>query len=146
MMTSFDANRYIGTWHELASIPMYFEDKCDGAVAIYQLEEEILKITNLCTKEGEIVTSISGKATQTDVPGRFQVDFVPTADFPSPSRGSYWVYMTDYTSFSIVSDKDKRSLWILGRNKRYTPLQKQVYEVLCASLDLPGEELKWRFS
>jgi len=141
--TVFDPKRYIGVWHELASIPKPYERKCCAALAIYSLDTSrtSLIIDNYCMCGGRIIDTISGVATQQ--PGyndsfRFRVKFIDDL------LGTYWIYATDYEMFSIVSNQEQDCLWILSRNQNVTEEFKNEMLRRCTVYHLPTTQLVWR--
>lgn len=54
---SLDLNRYLGTWYEIARLPIHFEDAdCTDVSAHYTLEDDgSVRVQNRClTAEGEL--------------------------------------------------------------------------------------------
>lgn len=114
-IAALDIQRYEGAWYEVASIPKSYEISCDRSIAFYiQTGPDTIHIVNYCVS-GRKVTSIEGTATVENSldPGKLKVNFEGIFS----QRGNYWIYDTDYTSYSIVGGGNLNSLWILSRTK-----------------------------
>lgn len=115
---SIDLQRYAGTWHEVARLPNRFQRKCQCSQAHYSLHPDgYVRVRNTC-QGANYSSSIQGKAFV--VPGsnntRLRVQFF------WPFRGDYWVIdcAPDY-SYAVVSEPQRRYLWILARKKQLPP-------------------------
>ncbi|MFZ3581505.1 lipocalin family protein [Loktanella sp. DJP18] len=109
---NFDADRYAGTWYEVARYPVPFEAGCVGVTAEYSpLPDGGLSVKNTCRNPGGSVRSIiEGRADVTG-PGRLKVRF-DSIPFPA----DYWVLWIDegYRT-AVVGAPNGRSGWILNR-------------------------------
>ena len=116
-----DINKYLGTWHQIATIPMWFQRNCvKDTYAQYEMSEQNIKVTNYCTEEDGSVNIANGQARlnpQFDDPSKLEVTFISIFGmwlwFLS---GDYWILdlESDY-SISIVGDPKREYLWILSR-------------------------------
>lgn len=110
---NFDAARYMGTWHEIARLPKWFERGLNDVTATYSLHGEQLRIVNRGVRDGEekISTAVGKFAGEKDR-GAFRVSFF------RPFYGDYRIIWlaTDY-DLALVTSDDRSSLWILSRTK-----------------------------
>ena len=111
-----DLTRYLGTWHEIARYPMYFQKQCVGDVtANYSLMENgKLKVLNRCrTKSGEF-DEAEGRASvvENSNNARLKVSFF------WPFKADYWVIGLDPEyRWAVVGNPNRKYLWLLSRNK-----------------------------
>lgn len=110
----FEADRYLGVWHEVARYPVPFQRGCFDVTAEYQLQDDgLLSVLNICRDEAGVETSrISGTA-EIVGPGRLKVRF-PSVPFVA---ADYWVLWTDedYRT-AVVGTPNGRAGWILNRS------------------------------
>lgn len=114
---NFDAVRYMGTWHEIARLPKWFERGLDDVTAEYSLDGEDLHIVNRGFRDGEehISTALGKFAGEKDV-GEFRVSFF------RPFYGDYRIiWLSSEYDMAIVTSSDRSSLWILSREKNISP-------------------------
>lgn len=114
-----DLNRYIGKWHEIASIPVWFQKDCaSGSTAEYTLAEggEIDVLNRCCSKEGT-VKEAKGRAWIIDknCPAKLKVGFVSFLGF-WPFKGDYWIIdlHPDY-HYVVIGHPSRKLGWILSR-------------------------------
>lgn len=113
----FDANRYVGTWYEIARLDHGFEKGLSHVTAEYSLKEDGgLRVVNkgFDTQTGQWRTSVA-KAYFLETPdiGRLKVSFF------GPFYGSYNIIdldEKDYT-YAMVTGPSTHFLWILARDK-----------------------------
>lgn len=108
-----DIDRYVGTWYEIASIPVSQQEGCSCTTAEYSvIEEGVLKVVNSCKKEGE-VDQAEGKA--------FVVPSTNNAklrvQFFWPFRGDYWILeLDDEYRWAVVGVPSRKYVWVLSRS------------------------------
>lgn len=108
----FSAEKYAGTWYEVARFPVPFEAGCAGVTAEYGvLPDGGLSVTNTCRNlDGTVRSTIEGRA---DIvgPGRLKVALGGV-----PFAADYWVLWVDegYRT-AVVGTPNGRSGWILNR-------------------------------
>lgn len=116
---NFDVNSYLGTWYEIGRFPLQWENLCVFSTAEYKAgaEKGSIQVTNTCKMQDGTSFSRTGLATPTasDASGRkFVLTF--TDKLPSDGPAPYWVLDTDYQTYAIVGNGDKKThAWILSR-------------------------------
>ena len=109
-VTSFDLNRYLGSWYEIAKYDHYFERDLDYAMAHYTLREDgKIDVLNTGIKDGR-AKDATGIAKATDVPGLLRVSFF------GPFYSDYRVLLIDENyQYALVGGSTDKYLWILSR-------------------------------
>ena len=116
---SVDLPRYMGTWYEIARLPMNHEpEEASDISATYALEDDgSVEVRNRMRHKGEVEESV-GRATANDDSGsRLEVSFLPQGLRWIPfTRGDYWIIALDpgYT-IALVGSPDRKYLWLLAR-------------------------------
>ncbi len=111
-VTDFEAERYLGTWYEVARMPHRFEEGMSEVYAIYSpLPDDEIQVINSGVRDGKR-RSIKGVArfrAAHDI-GELEVSFF------RPFYGGYRIILLepDYSSAVVTSDT-KNYLWILSR-------------------------------
>jgi len=128
-----ELNKYLGTWHEVARKPLYFQRKCDSNVtANYSLNKNgNIKVDNSCyTNDGKFKQTI-GEAFVQNAPSnsKLKVSFLPKIIRWLPvGRGDYWVLKIDENYETVlVGEPDKKYMWILSRSQQPQPEVVQEY-------------------
>ena len=111
-VSGLDLNRYLGTWHEVARYPFFFQRGCTQSKAEYaKLAEDRISVVNTCRRGGKTVTA-KGDAIVSG-PGKLRVAFSKLL----PIRADYWVLYIDKTySTAVVGSPNRRVGWILSRS------------------------------
>ena len=134
--------RYLGTWYEIARLPMRHEpEACTDVSANYSLKDNgNVRVHNRCRMAGEIEEAI-GEATVVDNDSaRLAVSFLPKGLRWLPfTKGDYWVMQVapDY-SVALVGSPDRDYLWLLARQPQ---LDATVQEHYLAQARLQGFDL-----
>ena len=133
-----DIARYIGTWYEIASVPVSQQEGCNCTTADYSIiDDATLRVVNRCRKgspTGE-VDEASGKAFVVEGSNNAKL----RVQFFWPFRGDYWILdlAHDY-SYAVVGTPSRKYFWILSRqramdndllNKLLSRLQKQGFDI-----------------
>lgn len=109
-----DLQRYMGTWHSIASFPKFFERGCRCTRAEYSLMQDgRVKVVNSCIRDGERdkAEGVARLRTPGD-PSRLEVSFF------GPFWGEYSIlYVDPQYQQALVGTRDRDSLWILARKK-----------------------------
>lgn len=107
---SFDLNRYLGKWYEIARFDHIFECGMDHNKAVYtQCKDGIVNVKNSGVKNGEI-KEITGIAKTTNTPALLRVSFF------KPFYADYRVmYIDKDYQYALVGSASSNYLWILSR-------------------------------
>ncbi len=112
---NFDAERYLGTWYEIARLDHSFEDGLSQVTAEYSRNDDgTIKVINrgYSEEDGEWDTA-EGTAKFVEGPniGHLKVSFF------GPFYGSYVIFDLDQDNYkhSFVSGPDRDYLWLLSR-------------------------------
>ena len=110
-----DLQKYLGTWYEIATIPMSFQKGCVGVTAEYVLRPDgDITVINTCrqgTLDGKVRTA-HGKAWVVDKKTNAKLK----VRFFWPFTGAYWVIGLDADyQWAIVGHPGRNYLWILSR-------------------------------
>jgi apolipoprotein D and lipocalin family protein len=124
---TFDLNRYLGKWYEIARLPHSFEQDLDSVTATYKLREDgKVEVLNkgFNTAKGEW-REAKGKA------------YIPDTSAGAFLKVSFfWIFYGDYKiialdtlnySYSMITSSSKEYLWILSRSSK---LDQNVYNEL----------------
>ena len=142
---SVDVPRYMGTWHEIAKYPNWFQKKCASSTqATYTLEADgRVQVLNRCkTDQGEWSEALGtarqiGDATSPKLKVRFApewLSFIPLV------WGDYWIIDLDPEyQWVVVSEPQREYLWILSRTPQ---MPTATYQGLLSKLDKLGFDLK----
>jgi apolipoprotein D and lipocalin family protein len=123
-ISDFNSNRYLGTWYEIARLPIRFENQCVAPItANYSINSDSnnqLIVINQCnTKDSstpDIATGIAYFVESANV-GKFKVTFLPKFLRWLPfGYGDYWILNTDYENIAVIGSPDHKYLWILARS------------------------------
>jgi len=122
---SFDLDRYLGTWYEIARYPHSFEKNLQGVTATYSIRKDgKIKVLNQGYKGGldgpkdEAVGK--AKPNRNGKPGQLRVSF-------------FWIFYGDYFvmelgkgyQWALVGSKSDNFLWILSRTPK---LDEELYQ------------------
>ena len=144
-----DVPRYMGTWHEVAKYPNWFQKKCVSSTqATYSLlANGQVQVLNRCkTDKGEWSEAL-GAARQIGGPTspRLQVRFAPEwLSFIPLLWGDYWIIELDpQYQWVVVSEPKREYLWILSRTPQLpeATLQQLRSQLAAAGFDLKRLEL-----
>ena len=118
-IASFDPERYLGLWYEVARYPVVFEAGCVGVTAEYgKRPDGDVSVKNICRNpDGSIKSMIEGSA-EIVGPGQLKVRF-PSVPF---GASDYWVLWVDQDyQTAVVGAPNGRSGWILNRSPNIPP-------------------------
>ncbi len=118
----------MGTWHEVARLPLEFERHCAAASFQYaQVAPDHIRVSNLCWYR-----SLNGPMRRADAevylpdlsdPGRLLIHF------GGPASSTYHVaYVNDAHTLALVGSPDRRHLWMLARE--FTPPAEAVERLM----------------
>jgi len=114
-----DLQRYLGTWYEVARLPIRFEpEDATDVTAHYSLNEDgSVRVQNRCLRGGNLEESIGQAKPVDDTNSRLEVSFLPEGLRWIPfTKGDYWIMQLDaaYTT-ALVGSPDRKYLWLLAR-------------------------------
>ena len=120
-ITTFDLDRYLGKWYEVARYDHAFERNLVGTTAEYSLRDDgMIKVLNsgyLYTLDGKFKESVGkAKLNKNGKPGQLRVSFF------GPFYSNYYILdlAPDY-SYSVVGSSSPKYLWILSRTPQLKP-------------------------
>jgi len=142
---SVDVPRYMGTWHEVAKYPNWFQRKCASSTqATYSLQADSrVQVQNRCKTDKGEWTEALGAARQIGGPtsAKLKVRFAPEwLSFIPLVWGDYWIIELDpQYQWVVVSEPQREYLWILSRTPQ---MPAATYQALLAKLEVLGFDLK----
>jgi apolipoprotein D and lipocalin family protein len=117
-----DLQRYLGTWHEVARLPMWAQDSasvsCEDVTATYTPRPDgRIGVLNRClnTLDGDRPRAAEGQAyaVEGSNTARLRVSFF------WPFYGDYWVIGLDPDyRWAVVGEPSRRWLWVLSRTPK----------------------------
>ncbi len=122
---SVDLQRYLGTWYEIARLPMWAQDSrsvaCEDVTATYTARPDgRIGVLNRCLNalDGNAPRQASGSAYAVEGGGGAKL----RVSFFWPFHGDYWVLGLDPGyRWAVVGEPRRRYLWILSRTPRMAP-------------------------
>lgn len=130
---SVDLDRYLGTWYEIARLPMRHEPPdYRNITATYSLNDNgTVKVANRAVDgEGESQESI-GEATPVEGSNnsKLEVSFLPEGLRWIPfTKGDYWILRLDPDyQVALVGDGHRKFLWLLARTPAIDPALRDAY-------------------
>ncbi|MBN8717121.1 lipocalin family protein [Thermomonas sp.] len=117
---ALDLQRYAGSWHEIAHLPMFFQRQCVADIsATYSLRADgLIGVRNACrTRDGRFDVSDGVARRVPGQPGALQVRFAPDwlAWLPF-TWADYWVVELDPDyRWAVVGSPSRKYLWVLSR-------------------------------
>jgi apolipoprotein D and lipocalin family protein len=142
---SVDVPRYMGTWHEIAKYPNWFQRKCASSTqATYSLQADSrVQVLNRCKTDKGEWTEALGAARQIGEPtsAKLKVRFAPEwLSFIPLVWGDYWIIDLDpQYQWVVVSEPQREYLWILSRTPQ---MPAATYQALLIKLEVLGFDLK----
>jgi apolipoprotein D and lipocalin family protein len=142
-VTSFDINRYLGQWYEIARLDHSFERGMSDVSATYQLQDDgSVKVINRgYDTQRQAWKEAIGRALfiGDSSTGSLKVSFF------GPFYGGYHVIALDQQSYrwSLVAGPDRDYLWILSRDKTLSAeVRKQLVDQ-ARELGFATDKLIW---
>ncbi|AKC88026.1 lipocalin family protein [Pseudoxanthomonas suwonensis] len=141
-----DLQRYSGTWHQVAHLPMFFQRNCvrDTTATYTPQADGSIEVRNACTrKDGKRIESIGVAEPVPGAPGSLRVRFAPDWLGWLPfTWAPYWVIDVDPDyRWAMVGGPDRKYLWILSRDPRMDPARYEALVEQAQQLGYPVEEL-----
>ncbi len=143
-VATLELGKYLGQWHEIAHLPMFFQRKCVGDItAQYTLKDNgRIEVRNSCrTRDGSRDESVGEARTVDGSPGALKVRFAPRwLGWVPGIWGDYWVLDVDPDyRWAVVGGPSKKYLWILAREPGMAPA---LFNRLKSDAQARGYELK----
>jgi apolipoprotein D and lipocalin family protein len=119
-VAALELRRYLGTWHEIAHLPIHVQRQCiDQVTATYTARKDgRIRVRNACRNEaGSIDGSMGLMRAVAGQSGRLQVCYVPTWLSWLPFVwADYWVIDLDPGyQWAVVGGPSRKYLWVLAR-------------------------------
>jgi apolipoprotein D and lipocalin family protein len=119
---ALDLSRYLGTWYEIARLPMRHEpENATDVSAHYSLDQDgKVRVQNRCRVDGEIEESTGQAKPVDETNSRLEVTFLPEGLRWIPfTKGDYWVLKLDPEyRVALVGSPDRHYLLLLSREPR----------------------------
>lgn len=118
-----DVKQYVGTWNEIASIPVSFQEDCvANTTATYSENDDgTIKVVNRCEQADGSYETADGKAefAGEGTEGKLRVSFVSVLGIQLWfAGGDYWILALDEDyQWSLVGNPSRDYAWILAREK-----------------------------
>lgn len=115
-----DLNKYMGHWHEIASIPQNFQKQCvsDVTAQYTPQSDQSVKVLNSCLTENGARDSAEGRAIVVDkeTNAKLRVSFFKLFKWIYTFGGDYWIIQLpeDYR-YAVVGHPDRTYGWVLAR-------------------------------
>ncbi len=135
-----DLERYLGTWHEIASFPQRFQKGCTATTANYAMSDDgsYIVVTNRChlgSPDGKLKEA-HGRAKVVDPTTNAKLK----VSFFRPFWGDYWIVDLDPEyRFAVVGSPSRDYLWILAREPK---LDEATYAGILARLKAQRYEVE----
>lgn len=141
-----DVARYLGQWHEIAHLPMFFQRQCvDTITATYRADANGgIAVHNACRTHDGSMDSADGQARRVDgSPGALQVRFAPAWLSWLPwVWADYWVIDLDPDyRWAVVGSPSRRYLWVLSRSPSMSRSQFEQLRERAARRGYPVDKL-----
>ncbi len=142
-ITNFDAERYLGTWYEIARLDHRFERGLVAVSATYARNPDgSLKVVNKGFKASTCAWSEAvGRAKFTGEPTTGQL----AVSFFGPFYGGYTIFALDHQAYqwAAVSGPTRNYLWILARTPTLADDVRDRLVAEAAGLGFATENLIW---
>lgn len=139
---NFDAQRYLGTWYEIARLDHSFERDLEQVTAEYEMREDggIRVINRGVDANSAEKKEAEGKAYFVNEPdeGHLKVSFF------GPFYSSYVVYeLDDDYQYAFISGYNNNYLWLLSRTPEISSSLKEKFITQAHDLGFATEQLIW---
>ncbi|MEM7120095.1 MAG: lipocalin family protein [Pseudomonadota bacterium] len=120
-VSGFDVDRYLGEWHQVAAIPVWFQRDCvANTTATYGPgEDDLIAVTNRCEIADGTFDEADGRARFQGDPtdGKLEVTFVDVfGEWVWATGGDYWIIGLDPDyRWSVVGHPSREYGWVLAR-------------------------------
>ncbi|MCS2165117.1 outer membrane lipoprotein Blc [Scandinavium manionii] len=142
VVAPFDANRYLGTWYEIARLDHNFEKGLERVTATYSLRSDngINVLNKGYNPDRGMWQKVDGVAYFTGSSERAALK----VSFIGPFYGSYNVIAVDKEyQHALVCGPDRNYLWILARTPTISNEMKQQMLDIATRQGFPVQKLIW---
>lgn len=120
-VAAIDLQRYMGQWHEIAHLPLFFQRKCSGPVTATSLlgANAEIKLHAICaTRSGRKTVDMVAISVE-EQPAAFKIRIVPAwLSWLPYAWFEYWVIDIDPNyQWAVVGGPGAKHLWILSRDR-----------------------------
>ena len=141
--SNIDISRYMGIWHEVARLPMLFQNSCvDNISARYSLNENnSVNVINQCRRADNKIITAEGIALAIDhTNSKLKVTFLPKVLRWLPfTKAPYWILRLDENyQTALVGTPNRQYLWLLSRNPK---IDEKVYQSYLETAQRQGYDL-----
>jgi apolipoprotein D and lipocalin family protein len=141
-----DLARFMGTWHEVARLPVPYEKACVGAgSAHYKLHAGGVEVVNRCrtSRGGERVAVGRASVVAGSGNARWRVSFLPPLlDFlPFVWSDLSVVYVDPQYRMAVVGRSNRRACWLLARDPVLPAADKAHLVEIAAARGFPIRQL-----
>jgi len=145
-VSTLDLSRYVGQWHEIAHLPMFFQRNCvDRTTATYTAQSNgRIRVQNACrAKDGSMMTVVGEARRVPGSPGALQVRFAPRwLGWLPMAWADYWVVDLDPGyRWAVVGGPSRKYLWILSRDPTMNRTLFEQIKARAAQRGYPVEKL-----
>lgn len=141
---ALDLQRYLGQWHEIAHLPMFFQRKClDTITATYTANADgTIGVHNACRAKGGLIDASDGVARK--VEGRtaaLKVRFAPSWLAWLPIVwADYWVVDLDANyQWAVVGGPSRKYMWVLSRTPK---MSRETFEQITRRAEQRGYSIE----
>lgn len=141
-INNFDAEKYLGTWYEIARLDHKFERDLEQVTANYSMNDDgTIKVINKgFNPKKDKWKEAEGKAkfTEEENVGRLKVSFF------GPFYGGYNIIELDENyQYALVAGSDLHYLWILSRTKTIPEEVEEQFLTTAREIGYETEDLIW---
>jgi apolipoprotein D and lipocalin family protein len=123
-VSQVDVARYLGEWHQVATIPAWFQRQCvaDTTATYARADDGLIAVRNACRTEDGSVDEATGRArfVGEGTDGKLEVTFFEVFGYWLwPVAGDYWIVALDPDyRWSVVGHPSRDYAWVLARSPR----------------------------
>ncbi len=126
---NFTTDKFLGTWYEIARLPINNEENCAKGISIdYGLRKNALQVKLQCVTADMVVVNVEGVAHFVSKVNRSQLKINFSSvwiRWTKYGNMDYWILNTDYNNFAVIGSPDHEHLWIYSRTSKMDVKQLQ---------------------
>jgi len=141
-VTSFDKNRYLGKWYEIARLDFKFEKNLNNTTAEYSLNDDgSIKVVNKgYDTTNRKWTQATGKA---KFVGKDNVAMLEVSFFGPFYSGYNVIAIDDEYRYALIAGKNLKYLWILSRETTIPAVTKDNHLNIAKKIGYKTADLVW---